>query len=86
MKVISKKEFNGFSIPRMRSEEMMPWEEIEFYKNDDFIAAITKDKIDHDFGFVVFKNKNGKLEFFDNVTSIKTKNDAIEKLQNILSS
>jgi hypothetical protein len=86
LKAISKKEFNGFNIPRTGSEEMMPWEEIEFYKNDDFIAEITKDKIDHDFGFVVFKNKNGKLEFFNNVTSMKTKNDAIEKLKKILSS
>jgi hypothetical protein len=85
MKKISKKDFNEFSIPRIIPEEMMPWNEIEFYEKNNFISAITKDKIDHDFGFVIFKEKsNGEVVFFKNETSLKSKSEAIKRMSNFI--
>lgn len=85
MKVISRAKFEGFDIPRMMPVEMMPWEEIEFYQQGDFIAAITEDKIDHDFGFVVFtKRGNGEPVFYNNTSSLGSKDEAIKRLNKVL--
>lgn len=84
MEKISKVEFEQFSVPRMMPEGFAPWDEIEWYKASNLrIAAITKDNIDNDFGFVIFeKGENGQFVFFDNSVSIASKNEAIQKLHN----
>ena len=85
MKLISKEEFNAFGIPRMMPEAMMPWCEIEFYQKGAVVGAITKDKIDHDFGFVSFKKKSdGTVEFLGNTTSLSSKAEAISKFSDSL--
>ena len=77
---ISEKEFESYRIPRMLSKATQPWEEIEFYKKGTYIGAITKDKIDHDFGFVVFKVTTREAEFIKVNSSIDSKSKAINKL------
>jgi len=85
MELISKRDFEAYGIPRTAPEKMMPWNEIEFYKKGDVIAAITKDKIDHDFGFVAFKKKSdGTVEFLNNGVSLSSKHDAINELCSII--
>jgi len=84
MEMISKAEFEQFSAPRMMPKEFTPWDEIEWYKALDLrIAVITKDKVDNDFGFVIFeKGENGQFIFVSNCVSLASKNEALQKLSN----
>lgn len=87
MERITKQQFESNRIPRKVPKfavGLLPWKEVEFYEHNEFVAVITEDKTDKDFGYTIFEKAPEKAVFLDSRIGFSHKNIAVYELESFI--